>query len=156
MVAHDTVAAIQGEEAERIQSLDILRGMALLGMFVVHFHDRSTDPGGIDELVRTLIWRLVEIQVARDVRAPVRRRFRDSAQTRRRAGPAVRCPLSSATRRARAVRVRRARLLRLQRAAWLCGVGRAAAVDATWSTRALLLAAVLSAASVSLYRLAAA
>ena len=39
---------------KRIASLDILRGLALLGMFVVHFHERSTDPGGIDELVRTL------------------------------------------------------------------------------------------------------
>ena len=44
----------------RIASLDILRGLALLGMFVVHFHDHSTEPGGLDEVVRTLIWRLVE------------------------------------------------------------------------------------------------
>jgi uncharacterized protein len=44
----------------RIQSLDVLRGMALLGMFVVHFHQRSTEPGGIDDVVRTLVWRLVE------------------------------------------------------------------------------------------------
>lgn len=48
------------DPAERIQSLDVLRGIALLGMFVVHFHARSTDPGGIDEIVRTLTWRLVE------------------------------------------------------------------------------------------------
>jgi uncharacterized protein len=46
--------------ASRIQSLDLLRGVALLGMLVVHFHDRSTEPGGFDEVVRTLIWRLVE------------------------------------------------------------------------------------------------
>jgi uncharacterized protein len=46
--------------ADRITSLDILRGFALLGMFVVHFHSRSTEPGGIDDLVRTLVWRLVE------------------------------------------------------------------------------------------------
>ena len=45
---------------ERIASLDILRGLALLGMFVVHFHDHSTEPGGLDDVVRTLIWRLVE------------------------------------------------------------------------------------------------
>ena len=44
----------------RIGSLDILRGLALLGMCVVHFHEHSTEPGGIDEVVRTLIWRLVE------------------------------------------------------------------------------------------------
>jgi uncharacterized membrane protein YeiB len=48
------------DTADRIPSLDILRGLALLGMFVVHFHARSTEPGGIDELVRTLVWRLVE------------------------------------------------------------------------------------------------
>ena len=29
-------------------------------MFVVHFHMQSTDPGGFDDVVRTLIWRLVE------------------------------------------------------------------------------------------------
>ena len=29
-------------------------------MFVVHFHVRSTDPGGFDEMIRTLVWRLVE------------------------------------------------------------------------------------------------
>ena len=45
---------------KRIASLDILRGLALLGMFVVHFHDHSTEPGGLDDVVRTLIWRLVE------------------------------------------------------------------------------------------------
>jgi uncharacterized protein len=45
---------------DRIASLDILRGLALLGMFVVHFHARSTEPGGLDDLLRTLIWRLVE------------------------------------------------------------------------------------------------
>jgi uncharacterized protein len=44
----------------RIQSLDILRGFALLGMFVVHFHVRSTEPGGLDDVVRTAVWRLVE------------------------------------------------------------------------------------------------
>jgi uncharacterized protein len=46
--------------AERIQSLDILRGFALLGMLLVHFHDKSTEPGGIDDIIRTAIWRLVE------------------------------------------------------------------------------------------------
>jgi uncharacterized protein len=48
------------EAAERIECLDILRGLALLGMFIVHFHARSIEPGGIDELIRTLVWRLVE------------------------------------------------------------------------------------------------
>src|SRR5262245_44076845 len=45
---------------DRILSLDILRGLALVGMFVVHFHVRSTEPGGLEDLLRTLIWRLVE------------------------------------------------------------------------------------------------
>lgn len=45
---------------DRIQSLDLLRGFALLGMFIVHFHVRSTEPGGFDDVIRTLIWRLVE------------------------------------------------------------------------------------------------
>jgi uncharacterized protein len=29
-------------------------------MFVMHFHDHSTEPGGLDDLLRTLTWRLVE------------------------------------------------------------------------------------------------
>ena len=48
------------DTVERIQSLAILRGCALLGMCVGPFHARSTEPGGIDEVVRTLVWRLVE------------------------------------------------------------------------------------------------
>ena len=44
----------------RIPALDVLRGLALLGMFIVHVHANSTDPGGFDEVIRTLIWRLVE------------------------------------------------------------------------------------------------
>jgi uncharacterized protein len=60
-MAHDQPAATLPVEAtERVHSLDILRGLALLGMFIVHFHVRSTEPGGIDDVVRTLIWRLVE------------------------------------------------------------------------------------------------
>ncbi|HEX6313986.1 MAG TPA: DUF418 domain-containing protein [Gemmatimonadaceae bacterium] len=52
--------APETDPARRIQSLDILRGIALLGMFMVHFHMRSTELAGLDEIVRTLIWRLVE------------------------------------------------------------------------------------------------
>ena len=48
------------DPAQRIHTLDILRGFALLGMFVVHFHVNSTDPGGFDEAVRLFVWRLVE------------------------------------------------------------------------------------------------
>ncbi|MCI0365949.1 MAG: DUF418 domain-containing protein, partial [Phycisphaerales bacterium] len=46
--------------AERIHTLDVLRGMALLGMILVHFHIHSLELGGVDDLVRTAIWRLVE------------------------------------------------------------------------------------------------
>lgn len=60
MANHDQTVAIPVDSSNRIHSLDVLRGFALLGMIVVHFHDRSTDPGGIDDVVRTLIWRLVE------------------------------------------------------------------------------------------------
>jgi uncharacterized protein len=45
---------------DRILVLDVLRGFALLGMVLVHFHDKSTEPGGIDDVIRVLIWRLVE------------------------------------------------------------------------------------------------
>ena len=48
------------DATNRLQALDILRGIALLGMFVVHFHMRSTDPGDVEDILRTLIWRLVE------------------------------------------------------------------------------------------------
>ena len=44
----------------RVQSLDILRGFALLGMFVVHFHQKTMEASGLDEAVRTAVWRLVE------------------------------------------------------------------------------------------------
>ncbi|HJU74997.1 MAG TPA: DUF418 domain-containing protein [Gemmatimonadaceae bacterium] len=48
------------EPLERVQSLDVLRGLALFGMILVHFHVRSAEVPGFDEIVRTLIWRLVE------------------------------------------------------------------------------------------------
>src|SRR5262245_27822819 len=44
----------------RIVYLDVLRGFALLGMIVVHFHDHTTEPGGFDDWIRTFIWRMVE------------------------------------------------------------------------------------------------
>ncbi len=53
-------ATLPTDSASRIHVIDVLRGFALLGMLVVHFHGRSTDPGGIDEIVRLLVWRLVE------------------------------------------------------------------------------------------------
>ena len=52
--------ALPIDPGQRIDSLDILRGIALLGMLVVHFHDYSTDPGGVDDAVRLFVWRMVE------------------------------------------------------------------------------------------------
>jgi uncharacterized protein len=47
--------------SDRIQALDVLRGLALLGMIVVHFHIHTLETvTGINELLRTLVWRLVE------------------------------------------------------------------------------------------------
>jgi uncharacterized protein len=59
-MATERAPDLQAATAGRIHSFDILRGFALLGMIVVHFHDKSTDPGGIDEAVRIAIFRLVE------------------------------------------------------------------------------------------------
>lgn len=60
MTRERVAPALPTDAGERLQSLDILRGIALLGMFVVHFHERSTEPGGFEDVLRTLIWRLVE------------------------------------------------------------------------------------------------
>jgi uncharacterized protein len=51
---------VPNASSERIEGLDVLRGFALLGMFIVHFHINTTEPGGFDDTVRTLVWRLVE------------------------------------------------------------------------------------------------
>lgn len=50
--------AVSAEVAtpERIEVLDILRGIALLGMFFVHFHDRAGDPtGGIGRVYNQIV-----------------------------------------------------------------------------------------------------
>jgi uncharacterized protein len=48
------------DRIERIHSLDVIRGLALLGMIVVHFHVRSSELGGLDDVIRTFIWRFIE------------------------------------------------------------------------------------------------
>ena len=136
----------------RIDVLDVLRGFALLGMFIVHFHVKTIESGGIDDLVRTLIWRLVESKshgtfaLLFGAGFAIQLRRADERRT-------------SFT----AVYVRRLLVLAL------FGVGAHAffgynvllgyavwavplLVIRKWSTRALLVTAVLSAASVSLYR----
>ncbi len=44
-VAREAQALLPVPSGERVVALDILRGLALAGMFIVHFHDRSTEPG---------------------------------------------------------------------------------------------------------------
>lgn len=47
-------------DSGRIVYLDILRGFALLGMILVHFHINTTEPGGIDDGIRYFVWWFVE------------------------------------------------------------------------------------------------
>ncbi|MGH9383405.1 MAG: DUF418 domain-containing protein [Vicinamibacterales bacterium] len=143
------------DSTQRIQVLDILRGVALLGMFVVHFHVHSTDPGGIDEILRTFIWRLVETK------------SHGTFALLFGAGFAIQLRRAEAQGRPLARRY-------LRRLAVLAAFGFAAhaffgynvllgyavwgvplLLIRSWSTRTLLLIAVLSAASVGLYHLAA-
>jgi uncharacterized protein len=56
----ETSTLLPIKAVDRIGSLDILRGLALLGMFIVHFHVRTLESDGVHELIRTLVWRLVE------------------------------------------------------------------------------------------------
>jgi uncharacterized protein len=44
--------------ADRLAVIDVLRGFALLGMILVHFHDHTGE--GLDDWVRTAVWRLAE------------------------------------------------------------------------------------------------
>jgi uncharacterized protein len=140
-------------EPERIHVLDVLRGLALFGMFLVHFHGYTTEPGGIDDAIRVLIWRLVETKSHGTFALLFGAGF--------------------------AIQLRRAEArgepfawLYLRRLAVLATFGFAAhaffgynvllgyAVWAlplllmrSWSTRALIVTAVISTASVTLYRL---
>ena len=47
-------------EPERVHVLDVLRGIALLGMFLVHFSIVSADAGTVGEIYKTLVYRLFE------------------------------------------------------------------------------------------------
>lgn len=56
-----SAAPVIGPSSDRIQTLDVLRGLALLGMIVVHFHIHTLEiVTGVNEMIRTLVWRLVE------------------------------------------------------------------------------------------------
>jgi uncharacterized protein len=142
------------DAGERIQSLDILRGLALLGMLVVHFHDRSSDPGGIDEVVRTLIWRLVESKSHGTFALLFGAGFaiqlrRAEAQGRPFAGRYFR-RLAVLGLFGFAAHAFFGFNVLLGYAVW----GVPLLAIRTWSTRALLLTAVLSAASLPVYHLA--
>ena len=126
--------------------------MALFGMFVVHFHVRTTEPGGFDDVIRTAIWRLVEskshgtfallfgagfaIQLRRaEARGqPIARRYLRRLAVLALFGVAAHAFFGFN--------------VLLGYAAW----GVPLLFIRNWSTRALLVTAVLSAASVPLYR----
>ena len=49
------------DSGERLQSLDVLRGMALFGMILVHFHQKTrVEVTGIEDLIGWAVWVLVE------------------------------------------------------------------------------------------------
>jgi uncharacterized membrane protein YeiB len=53
--ALETAAPVGG--ADRIHALDILRGFALWGMIVVHFHQRvNTEAAGLEGLIGWVTW----------------------------------------------------------------------------------------------------
>ena len=63
----DTNPAASGEawadQSDRIVVLDVLRGIALLGMFFVHFHDRAIEPiGGLGLAYRRFVLLFFETQ----------------------------------------------------------------------------------------------
>jgi uncharacterized protein len=60
MIRDEPTLASPTAETGRIEALDALRGLALLGMLIVHFHERTIEMGGLNDVVRTLVWRLVE------------------------------------------------------------------------------------------------
>jgi uncharacterized protein len=46
---------------ERLHSLDVLRGLALFGMILVHFHQKTRiEVGGVEDLIAWGVWVLVE------------------------------------------------------------------------------------------------
>jgi uncharacterized membrane protein YeiB len=50
-----------GRSHERVRSLDILRGFALLGMILVHVHQHLEQPAtGLEDLISWVIWVGVE------------------------------------------------------------------------------------------------
>lgn len=150
---HGRPAAKPAGPEARVQSLDILRGLALAGMFVVHFHVRSSDPGGIDEIVRQVVWRGVETKSHGTFALLFGAGFALQLARAERSGK----PFAG-------VYLRRLLVLAgfgfaahalfgfnvlLSYAVW----GLPLLLIRSWSTRALVLVAVLSAGSVPIYRI---
>jgi uncharacterized protein len=143
--------ALPTDATERLHVLDVLRGFALLGMFVVHFHIYTTEPGGLDDAIRTFVWRFVETK------------SHGTFALLFGAGFAIQLRRAEAQGRSFAA-------VYLRRLAVLAAFGFAAhaffgynvllgyavwgvplILIRSWSTRTLIVVAVLSAASVSLY-----
>jgi uncharacterized protein len=123
-------------------------------MFVVHFHARSTEPGGLEDVLRTLIWRLVESKAHGTFALLFGAGF--AIQLRR---------AKSRNRPLTALYLRRLAVLAMFGAAAhaffgfnvLLGYavwGVALLLIRRWSTQVLIVTACLSAASVGLYHLA--
>ena len=55
-----STSASPTRSADRLDVLDVLRGIALLGMFLVHFSIFSTDGGRADQLYQTIVTMLFE------------------------------------------------------------------------------------------------
>jgi uncharacterized protein len=154
MARVDRALALPTDPLERIHVLDILRGLALLGMFIVHFHVNSSEPGGLDDLIRTAIWRLVETKSHGTFALLFGAGFaiqlrRAEARGRPFAGIYLRrlavLPLFGL-----AAHAFFGFNVLLGYAVW----GVPLLLMRSWSTRALLITAVFAAASVTLYRLA--
>jgi len=52
--------AVFTTSSDRVHVLDVLRGIALLGMFIVHFSDWSSGEGYFADTYKTIVWRLFE------------------------------------------------------------------------------------------------
>lgn len=146
--------ALATDPFDRIHTLDILRGLALLGMFIVHFHINTREANAFDETIRTLIWRLVESKSHGMFALLFGAGFaiqlrRAEARQRPFAGTYLR-RLGALAGFGLAAHAFFGFNVLLAYAVW----GTALLVVRSWSTRTLVVAALVAAASVSVFRLA--
>jgi uncharacterized protein len=154
MTADSRPAALATDPFERIHMLDILRGLALVGMFVVHFHINTQEASEFDETIRTLIWRLVESKSHGMFALLFGAGFaiqlrRAEARQRRFAGTYLR-RLGALAGFGLAAHAYFGFNVLLGYAVWGTGL----LVIRSWSTRALVATALVAAASVGAFRLA--